>query len=261
MNTLTKMAVVSAAAVLVAQGARAQIANGDLVLGFTGTGATTQDYVIDLGSLTSFNSQSSTIQHLGGLVNLGSFAVPNPVIGSMNVGVLFGSGNGVTGDYVGYGILRSGNNAAGTVGTEAAPATPSGGSFVTLAANAGNGTTLGTPANTTALSFTGNANPLTTGGVAQNLNAQDVLNPMAGTSIALDLFESTRLAPSGRSTPASAFTYEGTLNIDLSGANAVVDFTPAGFASAVPEPSTYGLIGGAGLLFMALRRQLRGSVV
>jgi hypothetical protein len=59
------------------------------------------------------------------------------------------------------------------------------------------------------------------------------------------------------STPSSAFTLEGTLNLDFTGASPVADFTPA----PVPEPSTYGLLAGAGLLLLALRRQFRSSIV
>jgi hypothetical protein len=249
----------AAGAALLTQAVRAQTAPpGDLVLGFTSTAAgVTQDYVIDLGAFSSLSS--SQISHLGGAVNLAQFGTGGaPPIGSMNVGVMFGQGAAQTGDFAGVSQFRTGGNAAGVVGTESVPATPSSGNFVTSAATDAASLLLGTPGNGNQFSFTIQGNTLTAGGFANNLGVNPMV-AMPGSTIALDLFESTRLAPSGRSTPASAFTYEGTLNIDLSGPNAIVDFTPAGFAAAVPEPSTYGLIAGAGLLIVSLRRQLRGA--
>jgi hypothetical protein len=59
------------------------------------------------------------------------------------------------------------------------------------------------------------------------------------------------------STQANASdTYEGYFTFKSDGE---VDFTAAGL-SAVPEPSTYGLIAGLGLLGLAFRRQLRSVI-
>jgi hypothetical protein len=63
-----------------------------------------------------------------------------------------------------------------------------------------------------------------------------------------DLWTST-LGTSG--TPA--FTYDGYLTINLSGAGDI-SYT-SDVVSAVPEPATYGLLSGAGMLLLGLRRQ------
>jgi hypothetical protein len=250
----------AACVALFTQVARAQNPSpGDLVLGFTGNplAGVTADYVVDLGALSSLSS--SQISHLGGAINLGQFGTGGtPAIGSMNVGVIFGQGSAQTGDFAGLSQLRTGSSAAGVVGSEAAPATPSGGGFVTQADSAAASLLLGTPGNGNTFSFTGQGNTLTPGGFANVLGVNPLVS-MPGSTIALDLFETTRLASTGRTTPASPFTYIGTLNLNLSGPSAVADFTPAGFVAAVPEPSTYGLVAGAGLLIVSLRRQLCGA--
>jgi hypothetical protein len=253
MNNITKMAVVSAAVVLAAQAAQAQIPAGDLVLGFSSTAAgVTQDYIVDLGALPT------TASSLGGAVNFSQFGTGGaPSIGNMNVGVLFGKGNASTGDFAGYSVLRTGNNASGVQGTESTPATLATGNVITSAALDAQSMVAGLIPQGNQFSMLTQSSG-TAGTFANNMSANP-LTSMPGTTISLDLFEATRLAQSGRSTPASAFTYEGTLNIDLTGPNAVVDFVPV--AAAVPEPSTYGLIAGAGLLLVSLRRQFRGSTI
>jgi hypothetical protein len=235
-----------------AQAARAQIAPGDLLLGFTSPTAST-DYVVDLGQ--GFSSTSVT--HLGSHIDLAQFTTGGAFPGGINgvsVGALFGSGgSGAAGDYAAVSLLRLGGaGSPGFAGTESAPKTPSGGAFVSAAANAGNGITLGFPAPGASSSFTFNSTELNPGTFANNLQL-DPRSVVSGSTIELDLFESTRLAPVGRSTPASAFDFAGSLTIDFSGASPVVDFTPA---TAVPEPSTFSLIAGAGLLLISLRRQL-----
>src|SRR5581483_9153546 len=252
MNKTTKLAFSCATgAVLAMNTAQAQAPAGDLVLGFTSSSATA-DYVVDLGSLASLMSAGG-VSHLGGTINLGQFGTGGaPSIGSMNVGVMFGSSAAQKGDYAGLSQLRAGGNPAGT---ETTPATPSSGNFVTQAGTDAASFLLGLPSNTAQFSTTVQGDPIPAGTFA-NILGLTPLQAMPGTTISLDLFETTRLAPSGRTTPASAYAYEGTLDINLSGPNAVVDFTPA---AAVPEPTSLSLLTGAGALFVFWRRrQLRG---
>jgi len=56
------------------------------------------------------------------------------------------------------------------------------------------------------------------------------------------------------SNPGSPDTYEGYFTFF---ANGEVDFTTSPSVSPVPEPSTYGMIAGFGLLAVAMRRQIR----
>jgi hypothetical protein len=73
-----------------------------------------------------------------------------------------------------------------------------------------------------------------------------------------DLFEETSVNGT-----RSAWTYVGEITFDFTGSaadplNSVV-FDPAGEV-AVPEPTTYGLLAGASMLLMALRRQFMAKV-
>lgn len=57
----------------------------------------------------------------------------------------------------------------------------------------------------------------------------------------------------------TGWTYKGYLTLDLSGdTQDLLTFTPA---VAVPEPATYGAIAGLGLLVVSIRRQLTGKTV
>jgi hypothetical protein len=76
-------------------------------------------------------------------------------------------------------------------------------------------------------------------------------NPNGGDTTASTLYEDLY-----RATPSGAFTYLGYFAVDSSG----LVFTPSAFVP-VPEPTTYGLIAGSGLLLLTLRRQLKGQLV
>jgi hypothetical protein len=243
-----KAAILTAAITFACTRGDAQPNPGDLILGFS-SASSTLDYVVDLGSVPTNSMQ------LGGSINVPMLnsALPGGVNGA-NAGVVFGVGNGATGDYAGLSVLRTGNNAVGVAGTEFVPGTPSGGRFVTAAASSANSITLGNPDNNSTTSFTFAANTLNPGTLANELGISPLFT-INGTTINLDLFESTRLAPSGRSTPASAFTYEGQLDLNFSNPSAPsAEFIPVG---AVPEPSTNALMISGGLVALFLRGLLR----
>ncbi len=244
MNNLSKAAILTAAVTLACTRGYAQANPGDLILGFTSPSATL-DYVVDLGSAPTSSMD------LGGSINMSMLntAFPGGVNG-VSVGVVFGVGNGAIGDDAGLSVLRTGNNAAGVAGTEAAPGAPSGGLFVTAAASSANSITLGNPANNSSTSFTFAANTMNPGSFANEVGTSPSAT-ISGTTISLDLYESTRLVPSGRSTPASAFTFEGQLNLDFSNPSSPsAQFIPV---APVPEPTTNALLVCGGLLALFLR--------
>ncbi len=250
MKKFTSAVILTAAVALANQAAQAQVNSGDLVIGFTSASAAT-DYVVDLGSLSSFSTTSIT--QLGSLISQNQINTTFGGINGVNVGAIAGNPSQAgPGDFAATTLLRLGGNAVGVQGTESAPATP-GGNGVTGAGTDAISLSLGTPSPANAFSFSTQANPLTAGGFANNL-ATSPLSTVSGSTISEDIFESTRLPVSGRSTPATPFAYLGQLDLDLSGSSPSLEFVPAGF-SAVPEPGTYGLLAGTGLLALALRRQ------
>jgi hypothetical protein len=257
MNKLTKVALITVASGLGVIGARAQNPSGDLILGFTSPTATL-DYVVDLGNISSLGDRST--HHQGGLIDLNQWGGPGHTFGTVSgtfTGVMFGQQVGQPGDIAGISVIRNGatfnplNPAAG--GSDVLPGlNPPSGNSVTGAGTDVNSVLLGNPALTAGFSFTSQS-AIGPAGTFANLLQWDPRSQFNGTTIALDLFSSTRLPNAGRSTVASSYSYFGTLVLDLTGPNAVADFT------AVPETSTYGMIAGAGLLLVLLRRQFAGA--
>lgn len=237
-------------AAMVTQALQAQtdsgpINNNDLVLGFTSQASgVSQDYILDLGQIpTTQNTQ------LGG-ISLSTF---NTIFGSA-------LGNGaVNVDIVG------GNPSAGSLsviestldngsGTPNAPGNSPSTTFIADAADSIGAITLGAVAQTSLNSFSVNiaSSPTATGTGANSFSGYLGGSTMAtiGSSetITLDLFQDTQVGRSG----TTGFTYEGDIALDLSGSTLSAVYDPV----AVPEPSTYGLLAGAGLLAVAFRRQL-----
>jgi hypothetical protein len=223
MNKLARLAVVAAAgAALLQQAAQGQSApSGDLILGFTSATAS-KDYVVDLGTLSTFSS--SSITHLGSAVDLSTLNAT--ITSGLNIGASYGLAGGIPGDSVGISLLRTGNNIIGTPGTESGPVNPSGNN-VSAAESSAVSILLGTPANSDQFSFTGQSDKLTAGTFGNALGASP-LSPVSGSAITLDLFQSTRLANNGRFTAATPFSYIGSLQVDLAGPSAVVDYAVAG---------------------------------
>jgi hypothetical protein len=267
MKRFTKTALMAVGVALASQGARAQTANpGDLILGFTQVGNTSgNDYVIDLGS--SFLSTPG-VTVLSGDVSAStfhstfSFTAGNPV----NGGVVGGNNTGGQGTEVWTTTLRSGSNPATSPGTETKPAKPGTQGAVTLAAATPTGVTLGTPSqNDSGLgSWTQqiSADPTHPGTVSgsftatlgNSANPLRAFNPAGNTGnrvLTEDLWNET-LPASG----TAVWTYQGFFTLDFSGSSPLVTFTSP---VAVPEPSTYGILAGAGLLVLSLRRQLKNA--
>jgi hypothetical protein len=250
MKNLSKAAVLSAMAVLAGQAAYAQIAADDLILGFNKSGKS--DYVIDLGAFSSLSTTAVT--HLGADASLTTFNTTFTSLAGVNAAVVGGNNSTVTGvgdaylDKVRVGAI----NGPLTAGTETA-LSPVSRNQIALAGSDVNSVNAGVNGDFT--SFIGTSTTDNGSGTfLQNLNA-----PL-GTSLAdfssgvltLDIFKATRPA-SGN----SGWAFDGTVSLDFTGGSPIVDFTPAGFSAAVPEPSTYGMLAGGGLLALALRRQFR----
>jgi hypothetical protein len=252
MNKLTKSAVLAVGVALVTQAAQA--ANNDLLLGFSGLGAGS-DYVINFGQPTSVGVGGTTVVDLSGDFSLTTFNSIFTGAGSPN-GVNMGVGGGTSSlnPVTFYTVARSGGaGVAATPGsTQPGNQTPSNASatagFFNAIINAF--TPLQTPPSNQTIA-TSDPNSWTsqilgTGGLVgqQGINPS---SPIANKSVFEDLWQGTKVGTS------EVYSYKGYFTFDLNGTTPVLDFTPAGVA--VPEPSVYGIIAGAGLLVLSLRRQ------
>lgn len=266
MNKLTKISLLAMGAAMVTQALQAQTATGistanDLILGFTSQApGVTQDYVLDLGAVPT----SSNVQ-LGG-ISLSTF---NTVFGSaatagtVNVGVIGGGTDPNSGNsQIFTTTLRSGALATTAgAGTETAPYKASG-NPISQASNYGSSLALGNVAQSASASW---SSSITTGpgvgtiGTAQNSftgylphTSGHTDNPMVtlpgSETVTLDIWNDI-----ANNTGANTWTYVGDLQLDLSGSTLNATFDPT--VTSVPEPSTYGLMAGFGLLALGFRHQ------
>jgi hypothetical protein len=250
MKQMIKISLLAVGAAMVTQALQAQISDGDLVIGFNSS-SVGSDYVIDLGQVPSAaNTQ------LGGSISLSTY---NTTYGAnlVNVGVVAGDQSGIVdpsgGESAWTTTLRTGTAATSyaSAGTETAPGVQTASavdSMASLAESVALGVTGTSTAQQTAWNQVIAKGPGQTG--ANSLNYGTYANPMAALSsqpLTLDLWSITD--DSG----INHWTYDGDLQINLTGASPSVVFDPA--VVAVPEPTTYGLLAGGGLLALALRRQ------
>lgn len=239
-------------AAMVTQALHAQYNDGDLTIGFASAGS---DYVIDLGQIpTTAGTQ------IGSPISLSLY---NSTFGAsaVSVGVIAGDINGVFDpsghDTIWTTTLRTGTAATSytLAGAESAPAAISKTQINNIA---------GIP-----YGLAYGVTPTTSGGigdawseeVAQSSTQNGSLNgnwgaaagnPMSALSgpITLDLWTTSA------DVTANHYTYVGDITIDMTGSSpagavASVIFDP----TAVPEPATYALLGGGGLLAFVLRRK------
>jgi hypothetical protein len=257
--------------------AHAQVFNysdGDLILDFSQSAATA-DVEVDLGNLASLTSAA---QGAGGTVLLGNF--------TSDLGLAGASVNGLSFSVVGLQNLASGPLAANTLfltqkQTGASPnALPN--DLTASAQNTAKGTiqhivgignstgilpwstanaasAYNTPStaiigNTSLSSYTKIVGASFSGAAAIGggapKNTTSATFATDGGSIVSDLFE---FDPLGSSSKAG---YEGYFTFNSDG---TLDFTTG--SGTVPEPATYGIFAGAGLLVVSLRNQLRRKQV
>ena len=226
----------------------------NLKLGFNDaaglSGNNQKDYVIDLGSFATIKSDAIAN---GGTVNLSSYFSSS----------LFSSAFGLDGNALN-------NVAAGVVGrTGSSPFTlwqtsvlglsgaPSSAHFNNASASVG-GVTFGVQLSTSQTGFTYlvAASPTAIGtDLAGNNVAAQTGNPMGQLVdgvLSIDLFSSYRVSTLPGNDP-TAWVNEGTFNIDAGAGTVSFTVTP------VPEPTTYSLLCGGGVLVLLMRRKLAGS--
>ena len=244
MNNFSKLAIVTAALALVAQGARAG-ANNDLILGFSDTSAT-EDYVIDLGQESGFAGQTSVL-NLSGDVSTSTY---NSAFGSSLNNVTAGVVGGTT-STTGFNFMTTVRSGAGVASspmslTPAQTATAGGGTLSSSTAKQigvnAEGVTVGTVPNTdTTFSWTQK--------VIDFSESQASFSP--NTTLSGTVYEDLW---SQKNSAVGTTSYLGYFTFNFSDPNSpIVTWTSA--AVAVPEPATYGLLAGGGLLLVALRRQ------
>jgi len=254
MNKIAKAAVVVAGLALVTQ--VAQAANNDLLLGFNGN-SSSSDYVINLGNATtSVGVGGTTVVDLSSDFNLSTF---NSTFTSVN-GTVMGAGGGtsalnpflfLTQNRGSAGTastalsLMPANQTTGNVSAEAGYFNGVIGAFASLTSAGGSATI----ANNDVNSFTSKI----TSGAPGSLLGDKNLTPSSAIGSGViyeDLWENLKVGG------VSTWTYTGYLSFDTTGSSPSLTFTPKDLV-AVPEPSTYGLLGGVGLLALGVRRQVR----
>jgi len=252
MNKLAKAAVVVAGLALASQVAKAN--NNDLLLGFNGNGSSS-DYVINLGNAFSAVGVGGTsVVDLTGDFNMTTF---NSTFSSVN-GTMMGAGGGTSslnpvlfltqnrgsiGNVSTALSLAPANQTTGNVSAEAGYFNGVIGAFASLN-SAGANLTI---ANSDPNSFT---SKVTSGAPGSLLGDKSLIDSFAiGSGVIYeDLWENLKVGST------STWVYTGFLTFDTTGSSASLTFTPKDLA-AVPEPSMYGLLGGAGVLALCVRRQ------
>ena len=261
MNRMLKPTLLAVAFMaLLSQTAQAQYNNNDLILGFTQTAAA-NDYIIDLGNAnTAVGANGSSVVDLSSLFSVSTFnSTFSGGLGSgVNMGVVGGQQSIVGRDL--YMTVQRGSLGTPPVAGSTAPgnvgSTPMSSGVGDIAAMV-NGLPLSVGGSTTIAQ--GNANSWLTqilGGPNGQGTPSFVVdtgrNPMG------QGLSSVRYEDLYRGTPGSSgsMSYLGYFTLDTSGSGSLT-FTPS--VVAVPEPSTYSLVAGGGLLLVMLRRHVKSN--
>lgn len=245
MNRITKMGVAAVFASALASTAQAQVSsysNGDLLLGFS-TPSSTGDLVIDLGKIGSLPTGS-----LSGDAN--SVGLSAAELQAQLTSLYGGMGSVSFGVVAGFYASAANNYAYSTVAHGAtAPILGNVGQLYSAAATVGS--TIdgsGTPANQQVTDPTAGYGTSWTEEITKassvwvkNGTSPAVTTPSTFTSgsVVEDLYGKVN----------GVETLEGTITLQSTGE---VDWNPA---TAVPEPTTFGVFAGLGLLALAVRRQ------
>jgi hypothetical protein len=268
MNRLMKCAALVAGVTLASRAAQA--ASTDLIIGFNQYPSVTKDYVIDLGTSAGVGIGGSSVVDLSSSYSSSLFSstFPGGATG-VDVGVVGGAGG--TSARVFATQLRSGGAGVATTPGSTAPvniinatALAQTGVLPGSVINANNltsgntGATMGNSINTASPDFDANGtswSAIIAPGTSQNLGAVMAGNlnfdPRvsiggAAATTFLDLWEENRVGAS-----VNSWHYDGYFTLNQS-ANTLT-FTPA---ALVPEPGSYVLLAGGGLLAIWLRRRL-----
>jgi len=253
MKNLMKATIVAAGIAVVSQSGLAQtstfVAN-DLYLGFQNqAGGGTEDYIIDLGQASGLIGGSSVID-LSAQFSLTNF---NMVLGSsssMFGGVVGGYQNNSADVYLTQ--LRSGGaGSPATAGSSIASTI----TRATINLAVSKLSTINAPAAGTNVldgskTWESQVEPTFSPSSFYGVTG---FNPDSSVSSSTVLYEDLWSAANSSLSGGKPFTYQGYFTLDLTGSSPSLTFTSV----AVPEPSTYGLIGAAGLLAFSVRRSIR----
>jgi hypothetical protein len=237
-----------------------QYNTGDLILDFSEAGYA--DLEVDIGSLSSLNNAA---QSDGGTFQINQYNVTSQLLGNFNSsasGVTFtvigGAGVANADDYLTLkrtspGVQNAtpsdwtaskGNSILSQIGGITSGITTwSGNNAADPVANTATAALIPSSASASAQyvdSFTYHKSGLT------GYTGVNIGNTLSGSSVVSDLFDYAEL---GGATKA---TYEGYFTFNTDGS---LDYTTG--VSAVPEPKSFGLLAGAGLLAVAFRNQCK----
>jgi len=261
MKTLSKTLMLATAGMaMVAAQAQAQsftYADGDLLLDFRQASSPTTDLTIDLGAVSSYAGQTSVVSlnqfstYLTGTYGANLSGLDWSVAGSASTGLwMTRTRNAGSGSYNDQSVNASTPwiNHSGSVNALTVAdvrGTGNGAASVTATVLANQVATTSDTANNSYHHFVGN-NGNWSG------NFQGNVETATGASFTGSAFEREDLYASPNGSGNS--TYLGYFELD---ANSGLEFVPATLAVAVPEPMTYGLLSGIGLLALSLRQQIR----
>ena len=262
MKNLHKFALLTALGLASVQGVFAGANNNDLILDINAndSGGTTE-FDVNLGNISTFTPTPN--YDLSSLVS-GFNSYSSATVSGLMIGVVGGQngqgGIAGTGNDIFSTTMRVGGSSYATAGTEGAPTAGSPGKAAIGSAGGITGTFSDYGVNTStgdSTSWTSLvAKDTTTDGTANNSFSSYLgLNPMSsitGSTITLDLWKDT--VTGAAPPPFRLGVYQGDLTLDperfCGPPSLVYD------VSAVPEPTTYGMLAGAGLLLVSFRNKL-----
>lgn len=256
MKKLTTTAILVGGAILASQSAFAQtVVPNDLYLGFQNyTGGAGADYIINLGAASGIVGGTSVVD-LSSYFSLSDF---NSVLGtssSMMGGVVGGNQNGsAINPYDNFATqLR-----VGGAGNPAIPGSDLSGVLLSSSGDSGAFSDLGSlnaPAAGTGILDTTKSWQNSVENGTQTINtfwSATGVNPDSPVAASGVLYEDLWQTSSPGGFSSYPYQYLGYFTLDLSSSSPSLTFTP----QAVPEPSVLGMLGGASLLLLTLRRRL-----
>jgi hypothetical protein len=254
MKKLTTAAALVGGALLASQSAFASVIANDLYMGFQNqNGGGSSDYIINLGAASGIIGQSSVVDlsssFSSSLFNDSSLqGTSSQIMG----GVAGGSNAGNPSDIF-LTQLRTSNIGtpalAGSINTKVMTRAQDNSAYSALGQI--NGPSAGTGFLDTSKSWENFVEPANTSSTFFGTTGLNTDSPVSTSSVLYeDLWETSRSSITG----SSPYTYLGYFTLDLTGSNPILTFTST--LVSVPEPVTYGMFAGGGLLLLALRRQL-----
>lgn len=274
-NHLYKAALVAALGMAGAVAAQASSpASGDVVLGFTSqsAGASADDYLVDLGALPAGGNVAANYNTA---LNVSGFS-ESAFTAAGVAGSALGSGGTLYAGLVGYisgGTTTSSiymsqvDNGSGspTAAGSGPLVSPTGTALISAYDDATSLNPSGavSAANVGSFSYGVALNPSQQGSNTTgtgNMAGEAANNPMGtiSSSLVFDLWTG-KATPSRGGATFNGWTYDGTVTISLANDTLTAIYDEVN-VSSVPEPATYGIFGGLGLLVLALRRQLTGKL-